>query len=77
MCRPSSSSPRRGSSSPCRSRGQAIGTAVPATHFLLITRKVMLKGGELADIGHELIMLTIILAVISAIAMLRYRQTLD
>src|SRR5690606_33032579 len=56
---------------------QFIGEGVPATHFLLIVRKVMLKGGELADVGHEIVALTLILVVISAIAMLRYRQTLD
>jgi ABC-2 type transport system permease protein len=56
---------------------QFLGTGVPATHFLLIVRKVMLKGGELADVTHELMALGIILAVISLIAMLRYRQTLD
>jgi ABC-2 type transport system permease protein len=56
---------------------QFIGTAVPATHFLRIVRKVMLKGGEVSDITGEMIALGIILVVISAIAMLRYRQTLD
>ena len=56
---------------------QFLGTGVPATHFLLVTRKVMLKGGGLADVGHELIALCVILAVISLIAMLRYRRTLD
>jgi ABC-2 type transport system permease protein len=56
---------------------QFIGTAVPATHFLRITRKVMLKGGEVSDITGEMMALGIILVVISAIAMLRYRQTLD
>lgn len=56
---------------------QVLGLGVPSTHFLLIVRKVMLKGGELADVTVELGALTIILVVISAIAMLRYRQTLD
>lgn len=56
---------------------QVLGTGVPATHFLLIVRKVMLKGGELADVGNELLAMTIILVVISVLAMLRYRQTLD
>jgi ABC-2 type transport system permease protein len=56
---------------------QVLGTGVPATHFLLIVRKVMLKGGELADVTHELMALVIILVVISVIAMFRYRQTLD
>ena len=56
---------------------QVLGTGVPATHFLLIVRKVMLKGGELSDVTHELMALGIILMVISIIAMMRYRQTLD
>jgi ABC-2 type transport system permease protein len=56
---------------------QVLGTGVPATHFLLIVRKVMLKGGELGDVTHELMALGIILVVISGIAMMRYRQTLD
>jgi ABC-2 type transport system permease protein len=56
---------------------QFLGTGVPATHFLLVVRKVMLKGGEMADVTDELVALVIILVVISAIAMLRYRRTLD
>lgn len=56
---------------------QFIGMGVPATHFLLIVRKVMLKGGELGDVTQELGALGIILVVISIVAMLRYRQTLD
>ncbi len=56
---------------------QFIGQGVPSTHFLLIVRKVMLKGGDLADVTSELGALGIILVVISIVAMLRYRQTLD
>jgi ABC-2 type transport system permease protein len=56
---------------------QFIGTAVPATHLLRVVRKVMLKGGEVADVTGELWALAAILLVIAAIAMLRYRQTLD
>lgn len=56
---------------------QFIGQAVPATHFLRVVRKVMLKGGEVADVTGELGALVVILVVISGIAMLRYRQTLD
>jgi ABC-2 type transport system permease protein len=56
---------------------QLIGTCVPATHFLRIVRMVMLKGAGVGDIGGEMLALTIILAVISGVAMLRYRQTLD
>ncbi|MEQ1770446.1 MAG: ABC transporter permease [Devosia sp.] len=56
---------------------QTIGTAVPATHFLRVVRAVMLKGGGVADVGAEFVAMLTILAAISAIAMLRYRQTLD
>ncbi len=56
---------------------QVLANVVPATHFLKIVRKVMLKGGELADVTGELGALTVLLVVISGIAMLRYRQTLD
>jgi ABC-2 type transport system permease protein len=54
-----------------------LGQIVPATHFLKIVRKVMLKGGGLADISGELWALAAILLVVSVVAMLRYRQTLD
>ncbi|MBI4920692.1 MAG: ABC transporter permease [Devosia nanyangense] len=56
---------------------QVLGTGVPATHFLRIIRAVMLKGGDVADVGPQCLALGIILVVISGIAMLRYRQTLD
>jgi ABC-2 type transport system permease protein len=56
---------------------QFIGQGVPATHFLRIIRAVMLKGGSFVDIAAEAGALGIILVVISGIAMLRYRQTLD
>ncbi len=56
---------------------QFLGTGIPATHFLRVVRKVMLKGGGIGDITGELWALAIILVVISAVAMLRYRQTLD
>ena len=56
---------------------QVLGTGVPATHFLRIIRAVMLKGGDVADVASEYGALLVILAVISLIAMLRYRQTLD
>jgi len=56
---------------------QAIGAAVPATHFIRLIRKVMLKGAGLADINAEQLALGLIVLVITALAMLRYRQTLD
>jgi ABC-2 type transport system permease protein len=56
---------------------QALGTAVPATHFIRLVRKVMLKGAGTADLTAEFVALGIILVVISLVAMMRYRQTLD
>lgn len=56
---------------------QAIGSAIPATHFLRLTRKVMLKGAELADIANDLFAISVIMLVIVAVALKRYRQTLD
>ena len=56
---------------------QVLGNVVPATHFLRVVRSVMLKGGDVGDVAPEFLALAIILVVISGIAMLRYRQTLD
>ncbi|MDP2061590.1 MAG: ABC transporter permease [Phaeovulum sp.] len=56
---------------------QAIGTAIPATHFLRLTRKVMLKGATIPDIAPDMAAIAAIMAVIVVAAMLRYRQTLD
>jgi ABC-2 type transport system permease protein len=56
---------------------QVLGSAVPATHFLSLVRTIMLKGGGIGDVTGQLWTLVIILAVISTLAMLRYRQTLD
>ena len=56
---------------------QFLGTGIPATHFLRIIRAVMLKGGDVADVGSECGALALILIAISLVAMLRYRQTLD
>jgi ABC-2 type transport system permease protein len=56
---------------------QAIGTAVPATHYLRIVRKVMLKGADMSDIAPDLRAIAVIGVVIVTISLLRYRQTLD
>jgi ABC-2 type transport system permease protein len=56
---------------------QAIGSIVPATHFLRIVRKIMLKGADLGDISGDMTNLIIIMVAIVTVAMLRYRQTLD
>jgi len=56
---------------------QFLGTGVPATHFLRLIRKVMLKGAGVGDVTSEYTALVIILLVVGAIAAKRYRQTLD
>ena len=56
---------------------QTIGLAIPATHFLRLTRKVMLKGAGIADVSHDMAAIVAIMAVILVAAMVRYRRTLD
>ncbi|HSQ10291.1 MAG TPA: ABC transporter permease [Burkholderiaceae bacterium] len=56
---------------------QWIGEALPLTHFLRIVRGVMLKGAGLADVAPQTVPILIFIAVAAAVAMKRYKQTLD
>jgi ABC-2 type transport system permease protein len=56
---------------------QAIGEVIPVTHFLRLVRGALLKGQTLADQWRELLALTAFVCVVTALAMLRYRRTLD
>jgi ABC-2 type transport system permease protein len=56
---------------------QTIGEVLPLTHFLRIVRGVMLKGNALADVWTDIWPLLAFLFVVSVLALLRYRQTLD
>ncbi len=56
---------------------QAIGEALPNTHFLRAVRGVMLKGGGFSDIWMNLLPLVLILGVVATLALKRYRRTLD
>src|SRR5262245_23677479 len=56
---------------------QAIGECLPITHFLRIVREVVLKGAGLPDIVGDLWPLTLILLALAALALLRFRRTLD
>jgi len=56
---------------------QILGEALPLTHFLRIVRGILLKGSGAAEIAGETAALAVFLAVAGAIALLRYRQTLD
>jgi ABC-2 type transport system permease protein len=56
---------------------QWIGEALPLTHFLRIVRGIMLKGNEVSQVLPELWPMLLFLTVAGAVALKRYRQTLD
>jgi ABC-2 type transport system permease protein len=56
---------------------QAIGELLPLTHFLRIVRGILLKGNTAAQLMPELWPMLVFLLVAGAIALTRYRQTLD
>jgi ABC-2 type transport system permease protein len=56
---------------------QAIGEALPLTHFLRIVRGILLKGNGLAEIVPDLWPIALFAAIALAIGVKRYRQTLD
>ena len=56
---------------------QMIGQVIPVTHFLRVIRGAMLKGEGLADMWPSLSALTAFVCVVTALAMVRYRRTLD
>ena len=56
---------------------QWIGEVLPLTHLLRIVRAVMLKGATAADIFPETVPILLFIAAAGAVAMVRYKQTLD
>ncbi|HEX4710574.1 ABC transporter permease [Phenylobacterium sp.] len=56
---------------------QVIGEAIPVTHFLRVVRGALLKGQGLDDIWRELLALLTFVCMVTALAMARYRRTLD
>jgi ABC-2 type transport system permease protein len=56
---------------------QTIGEAFPLTHFLRIVRGIMLKGNGWGEVRIELWPLALFLFLAVAIALRRYRRTLD
>ena len=56
---------------------QVIGEALPNTHFVRIMRGLMLKGASFDQIAPEVAVLALMLLVVGAVAMARYRVTLD
>ena len=56
---------------------QVIGEVLPLTHFLRVVRGVMLKGSAMPEIWPEIWPMLAFLLAASALAIARYRQTLD
>jgi len=56
---------------------QSLGEILPLTHFLRIVRGILLKGNGLSEIIPELWPIALFMLFAGALAMKRYRQTLD
>ncbi len=56
---------------------QAIGTVIPVTHFLRVVRGALLKGEGIDVLWPSLTALGVFVCAVTAVAMLRYRRTLD
>lgn len=56
---------------------QALGEIVPVTHFLRVVRGALLKGQDIGDMWRELLALLAFVCLVTALAMARYRRTLD
>ncbi len=56
---------------------QVVGELLPLTHMLRIVRGILLKGNVFADIWPNLWPMLLFLAVVTVVALRRYRQTLD
>ncbi len=56
---------------------QVLGTVIPVTHFLRVVRGSLLKGADLAQTWPSLAALGVFVVVVTALAMARYRTTLD
>ena len=56
---------------------RSIGECLPITHFLRVVREVMLTGAAGRDIIGDIAPLFLILIVLSSLALMRFRRTLD
>jgi ABC-2 type transport system permease protein len=56
---------------------QAIGEALPLTHFIRIVRGILLKGNDWAEIWPNVWPIGVFLLAVALLALRRYRQTLD
>ena len=56
---------------------QMLGSIFPLTHFLRIVRSILLKGSGWAEIAPEIWPIALFMLAAGAIALNRYRETLD
>ena len=56
---------------------QNVGQVLPLTHFLRIVRGILLKGNGIAEVAPHLWPIALFMVVAGAVALGRYRQTLD
>jgi ABC-2 type transport system permease protein len=56
---------------------QYIGECLPLTHYVRIVRAIMLKGSTLANLQYDTIVLFALMLAAMAIAVTRFRRTLD
>jgi ABC-2 type transport system permease protein len=56
---------------------QVLGEALPLTHFLRIVRGILLKGNDLSEIAPNLWPIALFMLAAGALALSRYRETLD
>ncbi|HEY4140709.1 MAG TPA: ABC transporter permease [Pseudolabrys sp.] len=56
---------------------QWIGEAMPLTHYLRIVRSIMLKGSSVSDLHYDAAAMFILMLLTMAIAVMRFRRTLD
>ena len=56
---------------------QWIGEVLPTTHFIRLTRGIMLREATLAELSHELVPLVIFTVVAMTAAALRFSKRLD
>ena len=56
---------------------QTLGEFFPLTHFLRVVRAIMLKGAEFPAVAFEIGILCVFIAAYAALALLRFRRTLD
>ena len=56
---------------------QAFGEVLPLTHFLRIVRGITLKGNGFADMQMDVLALVVFMIAAMALALFRFRKTLD